>query len=338
MGKASKIYIKYDMSPRERSTALLNADENDLRILAALLLSAGEDGETCADGLCEQLGLEVAEVNASLKFWRGAGIVTSSGKARVKVAAHGDGGESDTPTAHRGGAVARFVGVEDYTNDELTAILEKHIGSEFIDEAQRAMGKIFNKNEISKLVGMTEQLGFEPEAILAILSYCVRLGKKSLSYAERVAISFHDEEIFTAEEIHARIDYLEKRNSVVEKVRNLFGFGGRSLTTNEKKLFASWTEELGYDFDIIQKAYEITVDTIHEPAPKYTNGILKKWHENGLGSVSEIDAYMESERQRASQAVQSRTQTPRSGVKVVSDKDKEMEEWFEQRLRNTFGE
>jgi DnaD/phage-associated family protein len=340
MGKSSKIYINYDISPRERNTALLNADENDLRILAALLLTADDDNVACTDDLHEQLELEKSDVNASLKFWKGAGVVTSSRTSRVKVAV--GGGEESTEeiasSAHKGGVVARFTGVEEYSNDELAAILEKNIGSEFIDEAQKAMGKIFNKNEVSKLVGMTEQLGFEPEAILAILSYCVRLGKKSLSYAEKVAISFHDEEIFTAEEIHARIDFLEKRNNVVERVRSLFGFGGRALTTNEKKLFASWTEELGYDFDIIEKAYEITVDTIHEPAPKYTNGILKKWHENGLGTVQEIDAYIEAEKQKSAQTTQNRTQTPRGGAKIMSEKDKEMEEWFEQRLRNTFGD
>lgn len=334
MGKSTKVYINYGGSPEERATALLNADENDLRILSALLLSADADGCASASGLEELLELDKADVTASVKYWKGAGIVSSKPAAAKKQPDASDGSQ---PTAHKGGVVATFTGVEEYTNDELAAILEKHAGSAFVDEAQKAMGKIFNKNEVGKLIGMTEQLGFEPEAVLAILSYCVRLDKKSLSYAEKVAISFHDEDIFTAEEIHARIDYLEKRNSVVEKVRGLFGFGGRSLTTTEKKLFASWAEDFGYSFEIIEKAYEITVDTIHEPAPKYTNGILKKWHENGLSDIREIDAYIEAEKQKSAQTAQNRTQVPR-GAKAVNEKDREMEDWFEQRLRNSFGD
>ena len=183
---------------------------------------------------------------------------------------------------------------------------------------------------------MTEQLGFEPEAVLAILSYCTRLEKKSLSYAEKIAITFHDEDIFTAEEIHARIDQLEKRNSAVERIRAMFGFGGRALTSTEKKLFATWTEEYGYGFEIIQKAYEITVDVTHEPAPKYTNGILKKWYENGLATESEIDAYMAAERARSAQAFAKAQSGGRTAAKTT-DKNEEMEDWFEQRLKNTFG-
>lgn len=334
MGKTTKIYVNKAVSAADVSAALKNADENDLRILSLLLLTADSEGGASLSGIEELLGLDRADALASVKFWRGAGVLTSCKTVSSEKAEKAE--SKERVTAHKGGVVSTFTGVEAYTNDELTRLLETNAQSGFIDEAQKIMGKIFNKNEVGKLVGITEQLGFEPEAVLAILSYCVRLEKKSLSYAEKIAISFHDEDIFTAEEIHARIDQLEKRNSALEKIRWLFGFGGRALTTSEKKLFAAWTEDFGYSFEIIQKAYEITVDTIHEPAPKYTNGILKKWYENGLETTEQIDEYIAVEKQKSAKALKQPQASGRTAAKTVQ-KNEDMEDWFEQRLKNTFG-
>lgn len=325
MAKTTKIYIDRTGMPEAYLPAVRNADENDLKILAALLLSC--DGEGCADvaGLDELLGIEKADITASVKYWKGAGVLSSK-----RSAVRAETGESEKK------AIRQMIGVEEYSTDELTVAIKK-VGTAFVDEAQKAMGRIFNKNEVGKLVGFVDQLGFEEEAVLAIISYCVRLDKKSLSYAEKIAVSFHDEDIFTAEAVHAQIDYLERRNTAIEKIRSLYGFGGRALTTSEKKMFVSWTEDFGFDFEIINKAYEITVDTIHEPAPKYTNGILKKWYENGLKTLSEIDEYIESEKQKMADK-QYQTVPPKKKQKPHSPRAQEMEDWFEERLRQSFGD
>lgn len=326
MGKTTKVYIDRSGALEALMPSLLNADETDLRILSALLLSCDSDG--CADtsGLDAMLEIDKADINASVKYWKGAGVLSSAKKASTSDE-HKDSGEK---------AVRQMIGVDEYSTDELTVAI-KRVGTAFVDEAQKAMGRIFNKNEVGKLVGFVDQLGFEEEAVLAILTYCVRLGKKSLSYAEKIAVSFHDEDIFTAEAVHAQIDYLERRNTAVEKIRALYGFGGRALTTSEKKMFVSWTEDYGFDIEIINKAYEITVDTIHEPAPKYTNGILKKWYENGLKTIPEIDEYIAAEKQKAAER-QYQTVSAGKGQPKQSERAQEMEDWFEARLRKSFGD
>lgn len=326
MGKITEFYLC--VTPDSKNAmAVANADDTDLAILGALYLTASEDGRVDISAVEALERFESTEIAASLKFWRGAGIITASRKSQSAV----------KETAHKDGVV-EHTGIESYSNDELARALERSVGSAFVDEAQSVMGKIFNKNEVGKLVGFVDQLGFEQEAVLAILAYCVRLGKKSLSYAEKIAISFHDEDIFTSEAVHAQIDYLEKRNTAIEKIRSLYGFGGRALTTTEKKYFTSWTEEYGFDYDIIVKAYEITVDTIQSPVPKYTDAILKKWHDNGLRSIEEIELFIAEEKKKAVNGARAsaRTTQPRS-QKAVSEKGKEIDDWFEAKLNKRFG-
>ena len=327
MGRTTKVYLNYCGYHEKYAASVSGADETDLMILGALFLMANCEGEVDTTAVEQNFNFEKSDIAASVKYWKGAGVVCGAPKRLDKSTA------SDAAnTAHKGGAVTHS-GVVAYTNEELAAVLERSVSAGFVDEAQKALGKIFNKNEVSKLVGIVEQLGFEEEAVLAILSYCVRLDKKSVSYAEKIAVSFHDEDISSAEQVHAQIDYLERRNSAIEKIRSLYGFGGRALTATEKKLFVSWTESYGFDFEIIKKAYEITVDAIQTPAPKYTDKILTKWYQSGLKTEKEIDEFIIAEKQeRAGNSAVA------AAKKTASARDSDVEDWFEQRLRQTFGE
>ena len=317
-------YINFDVSEAKKIRVIAEADETDLRVFSAAVLFAEADGEFSIPELCEILGISQSEINASVKFWKGAGLFcTASVKNKT---------DEERPTAHKGGVISH-AGVEDYTNEELAGILETNIRPAFVDEAQKAMGKMFNKNEVGKLIGIVDQLGFEEEAVLAILSYCVRLDKKSISYAEKIALTFHDRDISTAEQVHAQIDYLERCNSNIEKIRGLYGFGGRALTTTEKKYFTTWTEEYGFDFEVIKLAYEITVDTIATPAPRYTAKILQKWYENGLKTVSDVNAYVSSEKEQKKQ-----TAAVSSKGKQDTKATSEIDDWYEQKLKRQFGD
>ena len=325
MARVSKVYLNYSGFEEKYLQSISGADDTDLKILGALFLLATPGGAVELSDIERVFSIDHSDLSASVKYWKGAGVLTETSTKKSSCF-------SETQAAHKNGVLTHS-GVESYTNDELARVLQKCVSTGFVDEAQKALGKIFNKNEVAKLVGIVEQLGFEEEAVLAILSYCVRLEKKSVSYAEKIAVSFHDEDISTAEQVHAQIDYLERRNSAMEKIRGLYGFGGRALTSTEKKLFVTWTESYGFDFEIIKKAYEITVDTIQTPAPKYTDKILTKWYQNGLTELQEIDEFIEKEKQaragKASVAV---------AKKPSSKQDDDLEDWFEQRLKQTFGE
>ena len=277
MAKITKIYVDRGLAA-ERVKSLCEADETDLRVLCALLLSA--DGEGCAHTASAQaaLALSDAEFGGAIKFWRGAGVLSASPISEASSQTRSD--TATAQSAHKGGVVARAVGIEAYTNDELAAVLESRVSTQFVDEAQKVMGRIFNKNEVAKLVGLVDQLGFAEEAVLAILAYSVRLDKKSVSYAEKIALTFYDEDVSDTAAVHAHIDYLERQNSTVGKIQSLFGFGSRRLSANEKKYFISWTEDWGFDIEVIRLAYDITVDAISQPLPypnRMSYGMLHNW-------------------------------------------------------------
>ncbi len=269
--------------------ALRSADENDLRVVLALALSSNDENADYSD-IIRKLEITESEFDASVKYWCGAGLIKKSRKNSPK--AEDNKKTADIPTvtdAHRGGKLERGSEMPSYSSSELAELIEKrHITAEFIDEAQRVVGKIFNTHEVNILVGMVDYIGFDEPSVIIILSHMVKMGKRSLRYAEQIAFSLYDEGITDIDALQARLCKLEDYSKTEAAVRSMFGMTGRSLTSKEKKFLKSWIDNMGYDIECIRLAYDITVDATHSPAPAYANSILENWYAAGLLTYDSI--------------------------------------------------
>ena len=289
-----KIKYKNGEMPANIASILANADEQDLRILVLMMMSADDSGEVSEDiSIEELLDIPSEKVNASIKFWSGAGIVGASRATKKKL---DEKQPLAIPTAHRNGAVESN-GVEVYGSAELATLIEKRaVTACFVDEAQKVFGKTFNAYDTNVVVGLVDQYGFEEEAVLAILAYVLRLGKRGVKYAEKIAIGLYDDGYTTAADVVDRINSIEQAKENVYKIKQMFGFGARELTKSEKDIFSKWTQTYGYDTDIIRIAYDITVNSIQKPVPKYTDKIIEKWYSEGLRTLADVEAYEEKKK------------------------------------------
>ncbi len=358
MGKRVRIVWRdaKNVSDEQIGKLLRNADENDLRImLAAMMVADREEGIVSVSELSELLGMEKSEIDASMKFWRGADMletvsVSSKNERSEKKAkelsdkAANDRNEpsdaeksakqkgTEKRSAHRNGVLERSGAVGNYSSSELADLMEKRkISAQFIDEAQRIMGKVFRTYDTSILVGIVDQLGFEEEAVLAVLAYTVRRGKKTLRYAEQVSMALYDDGITETAQIMERISRIERSGEVIAEIRALFGAAGREMTATEKRLFTVWTEKFAYDIDVIRLAYDITVDSIQKPVPKYTNSILEKWYSEGLRTAEDVNRYIEEKNSEK----RSEKTADRSDAASVT-KSYDVEDFFEAALQRSY--
>jgi DnaD/phage-associated family protein len=288
--------------PSDLASIFGNADEIDIKVLAALLMLCDGEGIVTPADACDAIGIEKAELTASLKFWRGAGIIentTESVQAKKAEAEEKSKSEEESKpeikSAHRNGVVAQSSASSAYTSGEIADIIERRIVSaQFIDEAQRTMDKMFTYRDTEIVVGLVDRLGFDEEAALMILSYVASKGKKkTLRYAETMAIAFYDEGITETAAVMERINRMERAGETVSEIKKLYGIGDRALTASEKRMFTAWTETYGYGIDVITMAYDITVDNTQKPVPKYTNAILERWYAEGLKTADEVRRYMD---------------------------------------------
>ena len=297
MSKKKIEYINGNI-PENIDEILSKADEQDLKILALLLMGADGNGEIDESfSVEEKLGLSKPEVDASLKFWKGAGVVgtvrSSKKKATEKKLETSNEGAAAVKVleAHRNGIVESG-DADNYGSVELATLIQKRVVSAcFVDEAQKVFGKSFNQYDSGIVVGLVDRYDFEEEAVLMILAYVRKLGKKGVKYAEKFAISLYDDGITTTHDVVARIDAIEQTKENLFKIKKMYGFGSRDLTKAEKELFEKWLNTYGYSEEIIRIAFDMTVNAIQRPVPKYTDKILEKWYGQGLRTKEDIEAF-----------------------------------------------
>lgn len=271
------------------AVAGLDASAQQFRVL--FLIASGTADPAA---LAAATGYKKAEIEEILAFWQDAGILQITPPLPSKKAVK----QAVAPPEQKPKKLARADEIPTYSLAELNAMMERRQSLRtLVEEAQQMAGKLFNTYEINILFGMVDYLELDEDYILLLLAHCARIEKKGMRTIERYAISLIDRGITTAEALEEEVQKMEARHTLEGKVRSIFGLKSRSLTAKEQKLIAGWAE-FGYGEEIIRRAYEITVDSIHEPSMQYTNAILDRWHASGYKTPEEIDAALEAEKEK----------------------------------------
>lgn len=298
------------------------ATANDWCVLCAFAVDAPLC-ENVPDGVAavaQSLSLTPAAVEASLSFWRGAGVISQTQKDKGKAK-----GKERVESAPVGAKTAKPLGdrgLPSYSTEELADIVNTNSNfAALIGACQQTFGKIFNTAEVNIIAGLTDYLGLEGDYILLLLSHCVRMEKKSLRYAEKTALSLYDDGITDAVALEERLQRIEMMASATGKIRAMFGASSRALTAKEKKMIEQWVCVMKYGTDVIRLAYDATVDAINEPSFSYTNTILERWYAAGYKTVDDVNRAMDEYRRQKA-----------GGSSFDAD------DFFRAALKNTYGE
>ena len=299
------------------------ATKKDIRVLLELAADpqAALDLAAASAALAARTGLSAAEIENSLAFWRGAGVVAEEAEEEGDVQV-----PPAQPPKHEPTIVPTVIpekGLPDYSTTELSGILGRRKElARLIDESQRAFGKVFNQNEINIIVGLSDYLGLDDEYILLLLTHCHNTNQKSLRYVEKMALKLYDDGIREVRDLEERLHHIEVISGVVGHIRSMFGITSRALTTKEEAMFERWIFVMQFDEAVLTRAYEITVDNTGEASVKYANRVLENWYAAGYRTVEDVDKAI-AEYQRK---------------KVGNGSSFNVDEFFEAALRRTYGE
>lgn len=253
--------------PREILTRIRSANAEELKALIYFFANP----ETSIADAARETGLTVAQVEAANAFWRGAGIFADSEGAKKTVA-------SDT-TAYR-----------NYDSATIASALETHSDFAMIhDFACERLGKsVLTKNDLSSFLYLYDYVRLPAPLICGIIEDCCANGKKSMQYIFKKALGLYEDGIDTYDKFEAYLARKAAINSNIGKLRRLCGMGDRALTSKEKKLFDTWFGEWLMPFEMVELAYEKTVDSTGKLSMTYMNGILRRWYESGFATVEDV--------------------------------------------------
>lgn len=257
---------------------LAEADSVQLKVLLYVL----SEPDISSEVLCERLDITRRRLTSALSFWEKAGALEKTG------------GKSKAASREAGGKVARSSELPKYTSEEIAAYIESHAGvRQLLNDCQHFVGKMFNLAETEIIIGLLDYLKLDEAYISLLFAHCTKNGKKSLRYIEKMAIALFDKGIISYEELDEHLCAIEAAKEYDKPLRKLFGIGPRALTKKEQDAFDRWCGKWKMPLELIERAFEITVENCGGRAPvDYCNAVLSRWFDSGYRSVEEVEAAM----------------------------------------------
>lgn len=225
--------------------------------------------------IAKKLGLIESDVINAIKFWNDKGIFSGTGDT-VIIKKSVDEEISPENTKKNVDEVSKIIDSNEALSD-LCAI------------SQEILGKTLGNTDIETIYWFYDQLGFSPEVITMLLEHCVSMGKRNMKYIEKVAITWHENNITTIDEAQTYINGIAKNDEYVSSLRRLFGITERNLSKSEKLFFSSWRDELKMSADMVALAYEYCIMAISKLSFPYMNSILTRWSEKGITTIAEAE-------------------------------------------------
>lgn len=268
---------------------LAEAGEAEVKVILGICAFSAHfnDFDAALPLLAEKLDLSLNEVTGALKFWQGAGVLSIDGLIE--------------PSALAASVTASKTNeAPSYTGEQILRMTEKHPDFRMLaDCAMGVLGKDFTPTDYTSLLEIKEFYGFSDEYILMLLQHCVESDKASWAYIRKTSKILYDEGVDTYEKLEGHLAARKNKRSFEYKIRKLFGIGQREFTKREKAHFDKWVE-LKHNFDLVKRAYEISIDNGKGTSWSYIGKILENWHTEGIKTVEDAEKSLASYKSKTS--------------------------------------
>lgn len=252
--------------------------------------------------LADLLECTEKDILRAFKYWEGQGLLEYKEEAPDRSL------QAEVSPSEASLTVAPVSGTDKSVNTRKHGNRKEF--KELLFVAEQYLGKTLSATDINAITYFYETLQMSADLIEYLIEYCVENGHKSIHYIQKVALSWHSQDIRTAEQA--------KTNSVLYNkncysILNAYGIKGRAPAASEIAYIRKWHEEYAFSLEIILEACDRTMNMIHQPNFEYTDSILKNWYKKNvhtLEDVSVLDAAFT--RAKADKARQQTTQPSKS--------------------------
>ena len=150
--------------------------------------------------------------------------------------------------------------------------------------AETYLGKLLSGNDLKSLLFIYDELKMSVELMDYLIEYCAGKDKKDLRYIEKVAMDWTDSGIKTVRQAKLRAGKYDKTVYAVMKALGK----NNTPTDTETAFITKWMNQYCFSPDVISYACEKTVLATDSHRMEYADGILTRWHEEGLKTREQI--------------------------------------------------
>lgn len=152
-----------------------------------------------------------------------------------------------------------------------------------VDETEKILGRPLTNNDTSTLLLLHDSDGLPYEVITMILYFAKAENKMKMKYIEALGREWGDSGIDTIEKAEEKINDIMMAKESWSIACSAFGLKNNSTPTKKQTEYADiWINKWGYDEAMLHTAYETCMNSRGEFNLSYINGIIRKWHSEGI--------------------------------------------------------
>lgn len=137
---------------------------------------------------------------------------------------------------------------------------------------------------------------FDEEVMVALFRYCFNRSALHRNYIQTVADAWYKNKVKTFSDLEEYFQNQENLTTLKKKISKKLGIT-RPLTEYEEAYIIKWTTDFDYGMDIIEIALKRTT-LKSSPTFNYLDTLISSWHEHGLKTPEEINAFIANSKQK----------------------------------------
>ena len=268
------------------SNHLTNANGDYVKLYLYCMFISKHNGDISPLDLSKKLSLPLSTVEQGLKYWEENGVMTRKQKNYIlNDLKQQEIGKLYTPklTSLPEDAVKNTS-----KNVQRTKIINA-INSMFFQG-------VMSPTWYTDIDTLFAKYKFEEDVVYSLFQYCFDRQALHRKYLFTVADAWAQSGIVTMEDVDNYYSQFEKTNQMKKSIGKKLGFV-RNLSEYEEAYVNKWVNDFNYPLDIIEIALKKTTSKTN-PSFDYIDKILTDWHERKLNSVSDINEFLKTQREK----------------------------------------
>ncbi|MCL2087488.1 MAG: DnaD domain protein [Oscillospiraceae bacterium] len=274
------------------------ASGNAVKVLLCFLRHGGET--LSLSEVSNKIGMSESDVEDALNFWARAGLLsnndgrlTPNSQPQVSDLNRADTSPT-TPTSYNSPNSSLKKVELDLTREpqfmpkEIVAAIMSDAKIDYLfKECERLFGRPLKPIERQMLMVIIEDAGLAVECTLMLVEHCCSIGKGTPAYIKKVALSWVEKEINNVTAAEYEIKAMKAYLSVENELKRLFEINS-ALSKTQKGYITKWTGTFDFSLEMIDAAYQRTLDNTGKAAFPYMDKILSDWREKGYTCLEDL--------------------------------------------------
>lgn len=267
---------------------------NDLKVLLYLLRNAGAEFDE--KEMSEYLSINNEQIEESIIFWKQRGIidVNESGElvpSEAKMASNAKRVSTNKASSDNMLDTVRKIELDrtpDFTPKEIASAVRGNEKADYLfKHCEMLYGRPLKHNEQRTLMIILEDACLPVEVALVLIDYCFSVNKATPAYMRAVALDWVETGIISIDKAEEKAAELKNLDNAINRFKKMFEVTS-AFSKQQKECIDKWVNVFGFSDEMVNEAYQITLNATGKLAFQYMNKILEGWHANGITTTEQL--------------------------------------------------